>query len=138
MSNWIDSWIDELPRDNSDVSSENESQSSNCSLSSSSKSNQAESDKEYMCSSDNKYHIIRKTNLNRFVQKIDKAASLDDQAADLVAKCANAFIKDVSMRLVKLAKYRNDTPGLLDLKFTLKREYNMEFPKPSNSVAVPQ
>lgn len=79
--------------------------------------------------------IIRKSNLNRFVQKIDKSASLDDQAADLVAKCANAFIKDVSMRLVKLAKYRNDTPGLLDLKFTLKREYNMEFPQPSNSVA---
>lgn len=62
------------------------------------------------------------------MQRIDKAATLDDQAADLVSKCANAFIKDVSMRLVKLAKYRNSEPSLLDLKFTLKREYNMEFP----------
>ncbi|XP_064535382.1 uncharacterized protein Taf12L [Drosophila montana] len=126
-------WIDELPRDTSDVSSGNESQSSSCSLSSSSKSNQAESDKEYICSSTNKYHIIRKSNLNRFVQKIDKTASLDDQAADLVAKCANAFVKDVSMRLVKLAKYRNAEPSLLDLKFTLKREYNMEFPQQTKS-----
>jgi len=58
---------------------------------------------------------------------------LDDQAADLVTKCANAFIKDVCMRLTKLAKYRNDVPGLLDLKFILKREYNMEFPKPFDS-----
>lgn len=63
------------------------------------------------------------------MQRIDKTATLDDQAADLVAKCANAFIKDVSMRLVKLAKYRNSEPSLLDLKFTLKREYNMEFPQ---------
>lgn len=63
------------------------------------------------------------------MQRIDKTATLDDQAADLVAKCGNAFIKDVSMRLVKLAKYRNSEPSLLDLKFTLKREYNMEFPQ---------
>ncbi|XP_017858299.1 PREDICTED: uncharacterized protein LOC108610615 [Drosophila arizonae] len=126
-------WIDELPGDNSDISSAEESQSSTCSLSSSSKSNHVESDKEYTCSSTNKYHIIRKSNLSRFVQKIDKSATLDDQAADLVSKCAYAFVRDVSMRLVKLAKYRNAEPSLLDLKFTLKREYNMEFPKNKNS-----
>ncbi|KAH8402998.1 hypothetical protein KR222_002776 [Zaprionus bogoriensis] len=126
MSDWP--WIDELPRDNSDVSSEHETQSSSCSLSSSAKSNHAESDKEYMNSTANQLHIICKTNLDRFVQRIDKTASMDEQASDLVAKCANAFIRDVSMRLVKLAKYRNNEPGLLDLQFTLKREYNMEFP----------
>lgn len=55
MSDWP--WIDELPRDNSDVSSENETQSSSCSLSSSSKSNHDEIEKEYMNSAANQLHV---------------------------------------------------------------------------------
>lgn len=55
MSDWP--WIDELPRDNSDVSSENESQSSSCSLSSSAKSNHGESEKEYINSTPNQLHV---------------------------------------------------------------------------------
>ncbi|EDV99238.1 uncharacterized protein LOC6566649 [Drosophila grimshawi] len=125
-------WFDELPDNYTDLSSGNESESSAFSLSSSGKSNQAASDKEHLCSSSTKCHIIGVANLNRFIKKIDKAASMDDQAADLVAKCVNTFVKDVSMRLVTLAKYRNAEPSTLDLKFTLKREYNMEFPHTTN------
>ncbi|ALC38128.1 Taf12L [Drosophila busckii] len=121
-------WIDELPKNNSDVSSGNESASSACSLSSSGRSNQNESDQEFIYASGNSYNLISRPNLNRFVHRIDKTATVDEQAADLAVKCAEAFVKDVVMRSVKLAKYRNSVPDVLDLKFTLKREYNMEFP----------
>jgi len=46
----------------------------------------------------------------------------------MLAKIADSFADDVSMRMVKLAQFRKSRVGLLDLKFILKREYNMEFP----------
>ncbi|KAH8262628.1 hypothetical protein KR026_003802, partial [Drosophila bipectinata] len=73
------------------------------------------------------YEIISRTNLNAFVQKIDLCVSLDDQAYDILAKVADAFVNDVALRIVKLAKYRRERVGFFDLKFILKREYNMEF-----------
>lgn len=71
--------------------------------------------------------IITKSNLHAFVQKIDLSASMDDQAYDMMGKIADAFVNDVALRIVKLAKYRKERLGLLDLKFIFKREYNMEF-----------
>ncbi|KAH8333074.1 hypothetical protein KR074_004128, partial [Drosophila pseudoananassae] len=73
------------------------------------------------------YEIITRTNLNTFVQKIDSKASMDDQTYDIMANIADAFVNDVALRIVKLAKYRKERVGLLDLNFILKREYNMEF-----------
>lgn len=64
----------------------------------------------------------------QFVQKIDANSSLDDQGCDMMARIADAFVNDVSMRMVKLAKYRKSDVSVLDLKFILKREFNMEFP----------
>jgi len=72
--------------------------------------------------------IISKSHLLQFVQKIDGSCSLDDQGSDMLAKIADSFADDVSMRMVKLAQFRKSRVGLLDLKFILKREYNMEFP----------
>jgi len=64
----------------------------------------------------------------QFVQKIDANSSLDDQGCDMMARIADAFVNDISMRIVKLAKYRKSDVSVLDLKFILKREFNMEFP----------
>jgi len=64
----------------------------------------------------------------QFVQKIDANSSLDDQGCDMMARIADAFVNDISMRMVKLAKYRKSDVSVLDLKFILKREFNMEFP----------
>lgn len=72
--------------------------------------------------------IISEANLKQFVHKVDRNAVLDDQAIDMMAKIADVFVNDVARRVVKLAQYRKERMSLLDLKFTLKREYNMEFP----------
>ncbi|EDX03735.1 GD22695 [Drosophila simulans] len=45
-----------------------------------------------------------------------------------MARIADSFVNDVSMRMVKLAKYRKSDVSVVDLKFILKREFNMEFP----------
>ncbi|XP_016997653.2 transcription initiation factor TFIID subunit 12 [Drosophila takahashii] len=121
--------------DDSDKSSDSETHFSTRSSSSSSDSSsdscvevKPSSEMESLCVPGGSYDIITKSNLQQFVQKIDGNSSLDDQGCDMMAKIADAFANDVSMRMVKLAKYRKSRVGLLDLKFVLKREYNMEFP----------
>ncbi|XP_001965197.3 transcription initiation factor TFIID subunit 12 isoform X1 [Drosophila ananassae] len=103
------------------------SDSSNESSTESSFDKELSSDKEDSLSGLGSYEIITKSNLHAFVQKIDLSASMDDQAYDMMGKIADAFVNDVALRIVKLAKYRKERLGLLDLKFIFKREYNMEF-----------
>ncbi|XP_017117197.1 transcription initiation factor TFIID subunit 12 isoform X3 [Drosophila gunungcola] len=117
--------------DDSDKSSGNESPFSTRSSSSSSDTSsdssvekEPSSEAESLCIPSGSYD---------FVQKTDANASLDDQGCDLMAKIADAFVNDVSMRMVKLAKHRKSRVGLLDLEFVLKREYNMEFPNEHNA-----
>ncbi|XP_030371643.1 transcription initiation factor TFIID subunit 12 [Scaptodrosophila lebanonensis] len=105
---------------------------SSLSDSSSSSHDTDDEDEERFYSFGNEYDIITRPNLDRFVQECDENAVLDDQAADLIMKLADAFVEDVSMRVVKLAKYRNDELSALDVKFILKREYNIEFPHNPN------
>ncbi|KAH8412717.1 hypothetical protein KR009_004878 [Drosophila setifemur] len=134
-----DPWSLAFNGDDSDKSSCNGSPYSNRSTSSSSESssessveNELSSDKENLSHLGSSSDIISKNSLQIFVQKIDPNASLDDQAYDMLAKIADAFVNDVSMRIVKLAKYRKDRLSLLDLEFTIKREYNLEFPNKHN------
>ncbi|KAI8042262.1 transcription initiation factor TFIID subunit 12 isoform X1 [Drosophila gunungcola] len=126
--------------DDSDKSSGNESPFSTRSSSSSSDTSsdssvekEPSSEAESLCIPSGSYDIITKAHLQQFVQKTDANASLDDQGCDLMAKIADAFVNDVSMRMVKLAKHRKSRVGLLDLEFVLKREYNMEFPNEHNA-----
>ncbi|XP_016955021.1 uncharacterized protein LOC108027910 [Drosophila biarmipes] len=120
----------------SDKSSGNETPFLTRSSSSSSDNSSSDSSDEKAQSSETEnlplpggsYDIITKSNMQQFVQKIDGNSSLDDQGCDLMATIADSFADDVSMRIVKLAQYRKSRVGLLDLKFVLKREYNMEFP----------
>ncbi|KAH8257712.1 hypothetical protein KR038_007890, partial [Drosophila bunnanda] len=77
---------------------------------------------------DSNYDIVTELNLRQFVLRVDRLAVLDDQAVDMLAKIADVFVNDVARRVVTLAQYRKDRMSMLDLKFTLKREYNMEFP----------
>ncbi|XP_043657538.1 transcription initiation factor TFIID subunit 12 [Drosophila teissieri] len=130
-----DPWSFALNGDDSDKSSGNESPFSTRSSSSSSDTSSDSSvekepatEMESLCIPGGSYDIISKSNMQQFVQKIDGNASLDDQGCDMMARIADAFVNDVSMRMVKLAKYRKSHVGVLDLKFVLKREYNMEFP----------
>ncbi|XP_037708369.1 suppressor protein SRP40 [Drosophila subpulchrella] len=121
--------------DDSDKSSGNETPFSTRSSSSSSESSSDSSDEKAQSSEmetlsiqEGSYDIISKSHLQQFVQKIDGNSSLDDQGSDMMAKIADSFADDVSMRMVKLAQFRKSRVSLLDLKFILKREYNMEFP----------
>ncbi|KAH8389546.1 hypothetical protein KR200_010953, partial [Drosophila serrata] len=103
------------------------SASSDTSSVSSVKSKSSSSEEESRFPNSN-YDIITEANLKQFVQRVDKLAVLDDQAVDMLAKMADVFVNDVARNVVKLAHYRKDRMSMLDLKFTLKREYNMEFP----------
>ncbi|XP_017117196.1 transcription initiation factor TFIID subunit 12 isoform X2 [Drosophila gunungcola] len=118
--------------DDSDKSSGNESPFSTRSSSSSSDTS-SDSSVEKEPSSEAESLCIPSGSYDQFVQKTDANASLDDQGCDLMAKIADAFVNDVSMRMVKLAKHRKSRVGLLDLEFVLKREYNMEFPNEHNA-----
>uniref|UniRef100_A0A6P4EGG6 Transcription initiation factor TFIID subunit 12 n=1 Tax=Drosophila rhopaloa TaxID=1041015 RepID=A0A6P4EGG6_DRORH len=135
-----DLWSYGLNGDDSDKSSGNESPFSTRSSSSSSETSsessvekEPSSEMENICIPGGTYDIITKGNLQQFVQKIDVNSSLDDQGCDMMAKIADAFVNDVSMRIVKLAKHRKSRVSLLDLEFVLKREYNMEFPNEHNT-----
>ncbi|XP_017025402.1 uncharacterized protein Taf12L [Drosophila kikkawai] len=125
----------DLSSDDSDSSFGNGSPLTNRSSSSSSDTSSVSSVKSNSSSSeeernllDSNYDIITELNLKQFVFRVDRYAVLDDQAVDMVAKIADVFVNDVARRVVKLAQYRKERMSLLDLKFTLKREYNMEFP----------
>ncbi|XP_051858280.1 uncharacterized protein LOC132798224 [Drosophila nasuta] len=120
MNNW--SWIDELPKERNIVPEDDSS-----SLSSTDQSlSQAEDDEK---SSETNNHLVHQKFLNDFVEKVDSIASMDEQAVDLTVKCMNAITNDICRRVVQIAKYRKVEPDILDLKFVLKREYNMEFPR---------
>ncbi|XP_017063298.2 transcription initiation factor TFIID subunit 12 [Drosophila eugracilis] len=71
---------------------------------------------EYLCIPGGSYDIISNSSIQQLVQKIDGSSSLDDQGCDMIAKIADAFVNDVAVRMVKLAKHRKDKVGLLDLK----------------------
>ncbi|KMY88112.1 transcription initiation factor TFIID subunit 12 [Drosophila simulans] len=133
--NNMDPWSFALNFDDSDKSSDNESHSSTRSSSrSSDTSSESSVEKEPATVIESQsvpggsYDIITKSNMLQFVQKIDANSSLDDQGCDLMARIADSFVNDVSMRMVKLAKYRKSDVSVVDLKFILKREFNMEFP----------
>ncbi|EDW54263.1 transcription initiation factor TFIID subunit 12 [Drosophila sechellia] len=133
--NNMDPWSFALNFDDSDKSSDNESHSSTRSSSrSSDTSSESSVEKEPATAIESQsvpggsYDIITKSNMLQFVQKIDANSSLDDQGCDLMARIADSFVNDVSMRMVKLAKYRKSDVSVMDLKFILKREFNMEFP----------
>ncbi|XP_062127361.1 uncharacterized protein LOC133839784 [Drosophila sulfurigaster albostrigata] len=120
MNNW--SWIDELPKERNIVPEDDSS-----SLSSTDQSlSQAEDDEK---TSETNNHLVHQKFLNDFVEKVDSIASMDEQAVDLTVKCMNAITNDICRRVVQIAKYRKVEPDILDLKFVLKREYNMEFPR---------
>nr|AAV33345.1 TAF-like protein [Drosophila melanogaster] len=136
MDSNMEPWSFALNFDDSDKSSDNEShsstrsssRSSDTSIDTSSVEKEPASVIESQSVPGGSYDIISKTNMLQFVQKIDANSSLDDQGCDMMARIADAFVNDVSMRMVKLAKYRKSDVSVLDLKFILKREFNMEFP----------
>eukprot|EP00099_Drosophila_melanogaster_P017887 NP_608852.1 TBP-associated factor 30kD subunit alpha-2 [Drosophila melanogaster] len=136
MDSNMEPWSFALNFDDSDKSSDNEShsstrsssRSSDTSIDTSSVEKEPASVIESQSVPGGSYDIISKTNMLQFVQKIDANSSLDDQGCDMMARIADAFVNDISMRIVKLAKYRKSDVSVLDLKFILKREFNMEFP----------